>query len=163
MRRIDALKLIMKKISDDDIAVFCNGIISREGFMIKDRPGNFYMLGSMGHASMIGLGVAQNIKTKVLVFDGDGNFFMNPGGAAMIGAEKPTNLVHIIFDNKKYQTTGGQPTISQSLDIAQIGIAFNYSCIKRINNLSQLEKLAKMLYKSQYGQYLLKIIKEERI
>ena len=160
MKKIEALKFILSKMSDREPAVFCNGITSREGFMIKDRPLNFYMLGSMGHAAMIGLGIAQNVKSRVYVFDGDGNFFMNISGSAMIGAEKPSNLVHIIFDNKEYQTTGGQKTISTCLDIAKIGQSLGYSYVKTIKSMKELKKEFVKWVKLKEGPIML-VIKVE--
>ncbi len=97
----------------DEFVVCANGFISRDTFNANDRPRNFYMLGSMGQASSIGLGFAMaRPDEKVVIFDGDGNLLMNLGILAMISRIKPKNLIHIVFDNECYDSTGGQPTIS---------------------------------------------------
>ncbi len=105
----------------DGYVVCANGFISRDTFNAKDRPRNFYMLGSMGQASSIGLGFAMaRPDKKVVVFDGDGNLLMNLGILAMISKIKPANLVHVVLDNECYDSTGGQPTISSHIDLAQV-------------------------------------------
>ncbi len=155
MNQFNAMELILHKISENDIAVFCNGLMSRAGYMINDRPGNFYMLASMGHAVMIGAGIAQNIESKVYVFDGDGNFFMNTGGPAMVGSEKIKNIVHVIFDNKIYWTTGGQATISENMDIAGIGRAFNYSYVNTIDDINDLKDEIEKIQNMDTGPVML--------
>ena len=83
--------------------VHANGFICRESFALIDRKANFYMIGSMGLASSIGLGVAMNKpEKKVIIIDGDGNVFMAVGTLAMIAAEAPENLIHVGIDNEVY-------------------------------------------------------------
>lgn len=75
------------------------------------RPENFYMLGSMGLATSIALGVAlQQPDRRVFALEGDGSILMNLGSLATIAAAAPRNLTVIIWDNGSYQITGGQPT-----------------------------------------------------
>ena len=98
MNRKDAIKIISKKINHNPI-ISSNGFISRDLFEVYDKPSNFYMIGSMGLASSIGLGVAlKNPKKRVFVFDGDGNILMNLGSLTTIGILKPRNLIHIILE-----------------------------------------------------------------
>lgn len=105
----------------NEYVVCANGFISRDTFNAEDRPRNFYMLGSMGQASSIGLGFAiARPEKKVVVFDGDGNLLMNLGILTMISKIKPKNLVHVVFDNECYDSTGGQPTISPDIDLARV-------------------------------------------
>lgn len=67
--------------------------------------------GCMGKASSLGLGIALGQpERQVLVLDGEGSLLMNLGSLVTIGALAPANLVHIIFDNGSYDTSGGQPT-----------------------------------------------------
>jgi len=104
----------------DEFVICANGFISRDTFNADDRPRNFYMLGSMGQASSIGLGFAMaRPDEKVIVFDGDGNLLMNLGILAMISRIKPKNLIHVVFDNECYDSTGGQPTISSSVALEE--------------------------------------------
>ena len=111
----------------DAVVVHANGHISRRSFSVEDRPGNFYMIGSMGLASSIGLGVAlSRPDRRVVIYDGDGNLLMNLGSAAMIAATRPENLVHVVFDNGAYASTGNQPTISREVRLERIAAAAGY-------------------------------------
>ena len=110
MIRKEAISAVVEKIGNQHI-ISANGFISRDLFEICDKNSNFYMIGSMGLASSIGLGLAlKNTKKKIFVFDGDGNILMNLGSLITIGMTEPKNLVHVIFDNSSHESTGGQPT-----------------------------------------------------
>ena len=111
MRRYEAIKLIMEHINNE-IMISNIGHPSQELFAIKDRPDNFYMLGSMGLASSIGLGVALSSPKKIVVIDGDGSVLMNLGSLATIGANQPKNYCLFIIDNESYGSTGFQPTFT---------------------------------------------------
>ena len=147
MIRKEAINIISKKIGNQSI-ISANGLISRDLFEINDRSPNFYMIGSMGLASSIGLGLAlKNPKKRFFVFDGDGNVLMNLGSLATIGAAKPKNLVHIVFDNSSHESTGGQPTISKKIDIHSVAKALKYKTYKATtkneleNILYRIEKI----------------------
>ena len=112
----------------DALVVHANGHISRRSFTVEDRPGNFYMIGSMGLASSIGLGVAlARPDRRVVIYDGDGNLLMNLGSAPMIGYTRPKNLVHVVFDNGVYASTGNQPTISGAVRLERVADAAGYT------------------------------------
>lgn len=111
--RYDAIKVIAENIVDD-IIIANLGIPSKELFQIKDRELNFYMLGSMGLASPIGLGLAIVQEKHVYVIDGDGSLLMNPNAMISVGALNPQNLTIIAIDNAAYGSTGNQETCTQS-------------------------------------------------
>ena len=112
------MEFIAKNVSSNEPIIAANGFISRDLFDLYDKASNFYMIGSMGLASSIGLGVAiKNPKKRVFVFDGDGNILMNLGSLVTIGSMVPKNLVHIVFDNSSHESTGGQPTQSSIIAI----------------------------------------------
>ena len=147
MIRKEAINIISKKIGNQSI-ISANGFISRDLFEINDRSSNFYMIGSMGLASSIGLGLAlKNPKKRFFIFDGDGNVLMNLGSLATIGAAKPQNLVHIVFDNSSHESTGGQPTISKKIDIHSVAKTLKYKTYKATtkneleNILYRIEKI----------------------
>ena len=145
MIRKEAMEIIVNEIGDETI-ISANGYISRDLFNVKDKPSNFYMIGSMGLASSIGLGVAlKNSRKKVFVFDGDGNILMNPGSLVTIGALQPKNLIHIIFDNNIHESTGGQPTYANKINISKIAKATNYT----IFSVKTKKTLENVLKKSQ--------------
>ncbi len=109
MKRIDAIRAVVEEL--DDELVVCNlGFPSRELYSVRDRDENFYMLGSMGLASSIGLGLALSTRKRVVVFEGDGSLLMNLGSLATIANQAPPNLTLIILDNASYASTGGQPS-----------------------------------------------------
>ena len=142
MIRKDAMEIAMKEIGEHPI-ISANGYISRDLFNILDKKNNFYMIGSMGLASSIGLGVAiKNTKKKIFVFDGDGNILMNLGSLITIGITKPKNLVHIIFDNSSHESTGGQPTATNKIQLSKIAKSANFKVFqtktkKQIVNIFQ--------------------------
>ena len=85
MDRKEAIRLVTKKVGNEPI-VSANGYVSRDLFETYDKESNFYMIGSMGLASSIALGVAiKNPKKRVYIFDGDGIILMNFGSLVTIG------------------------------------------------------------------------------
>ena len=140
MNRKEAIELITRKIVNEPI-ICSNGYMSRDLFYVNDKTTNFYMVGSMGLASSIGLGIAiKNPKKRIFVFDGDGNILMNLGSLTTIGTIKPKNLIHLVFDNGSHESTGGQPTCTNSISIAKIAKAANIK-VFQVENESQFEKI----------------------
>ncbi|CAI9832565.1 Thiamine pyrophosphate-requiring enzyme (comE) [Nitrosopumilaceae archaeon] len=125
MIRRRAVKIVAYHMRDDP-AVSANGFISRDLHEVLDKKSNFYMIGSMGLASSIAAGVAiKNPHRRVFVLDGDGNLLMNLGSLATIGSMK-LNLVHVVFDNRAHESTGGQPTASGSVKLGRMAAAAGY-------------------------------------
>jgi sulfopyruvate decarboxylase subunit beta len=154
-RAIDAVL----KLLTDELVVVCNGFPSREAYALKDRPENFYMIGSMGVAPAIGLGLALSQPArKVVVLDGDGNVLMGMGTLATVGAIRPKNLFHIVFDNEVYGSTGNQPTISQTVPLDQVAKSAGYRRVERVRELDDLEyEVASMLKEDGPGFLLVKV------
>ena len=119
MKRIDAIKKIVKSVRDE-IIISSTGMISRELYAVKDRPRNFYMEGSMGCALGVGLGIAINSKHKVIVISGDASALMSLGTLVLHKKLNPKNLKHYILDNGCHSSTGGQPTCSDVVDFSKI-------------------------------------------
>ena len=94
-----------------DQLTICNiGLPSQELHMIDDQPTNFYMLGTMGLASSIGLGVALAQPKTVISIDGDGSVLTNFGTLPTIANNVADNYILLIIDNGSYGSTGDQPT-----------------------------------------------------
>ncbi len=130
--RAQALGALLELLTDQPV-IICNGFASREVFKIADRPSHFYMIGSMGVAAAIGLGVAlAKPGKKVVVFDGDGNVLMGMGTLATVGALKPKNFVHVVFDNELYGSTGNQPTYSRVVRLDHVAKAAGYVNVERV-------------------------------
>lgn len=109
MIRSDVLRSLVPLISDH--FVVCNiGLPSQELHMLDDQPTNFYMLGTMGLASSIGLGVALAQSKKVISIDGDGSVLTNFGTMPTIANNVADNFILLIIDNGSYGSTGDQPT-----------------------------------------------------
>jgi thiamine pyrophosphate-dependent acetolactate synthase large subunit-like protein len=145
--RREAVEIIAKTLGKS-IAVSANGFVSRDLHEAYDRPLNFYMIGSMGLASSIGLGIAmKNPKKRTYVFDGDGNILMNLGSLVTIGSVRPKNLIHLVFDNRSHESTGGQPTNSSNVRIDLIAKASNYKVFKA-NSKDSLENVLNKIKKA---------------
>jgi len=154
MNRRKAIKIISQQIGDE-IIISANGFLSRDLFDIFEKPSNFYMLGSMGLASSIGLGVAiKNPKKRIFIFDGDGNILMNLGSLTTIGSLKPKNLIHIVFDNNSHESTGGQPTNSSKINLEKLAKNLHYK-IFMIKSKTQLLLVLKKIKKLQGPIFLL--------
>jgi phosphonopyruvate decarboxylase len=127
MSRLTALGIALKAAGDDPVA-HANGYICRESFSLADRPQSFYMIGSMGLAPAIALGLALAQPTRrVVVFDGDGNLLMNLGILAMIAAQRPANLLHLVFDNEVYGSTGNQASLSRDVRLDRLAAAAGFA------------------------------------
>ena len=147
MIRKEAIKIIAESVGKNPI-VSANGFMSRDLFEVNDKESNFYMIGSMGLASSIGLGIAlKNPKKRIFIFDGDGNILMNLGSLVTIGSLRPKNLIHIVFDNNSHESTGGQPTNSSKVKLEKIAKEVHYKIFiikSRTNLLSVLKKIKKL-------------------
>ena len=109
MIRSEVLKSIIPIITDK--LVVCNiGLPSQELHLMDDQPSNFYMLGTMGLSSSIGLGLALAQKDKVIAIDGDGSVLTNFGTLPTIANNVADNFILLIIDNGSYGSTGDQPT-----------------------------------------------------
>ena len=109
MIRNEVLKSIVPLISDQ-LVISNIGLPSQELHLLDDQPSNFYMLGTMGLASSIGLGLALSQKAKVIAIDGDGSVLTNFGTLPTIANNPAGNFILLIIDNGSYGSTGDQPT-----------------------------------------------------
>jgi sulfopyruvate decarboxylase subunit beta len=136
--RYDALSILADQLKNK--AIICNmGFPSRELYSILDQESNFYMLGSLGLVSSIGLGIALFTKKQVIVVDGDGSLLMNPNTLFLIGALKPDNLTILCLDNGTYGSTGDQPTLSSyGLKLDELAKACNFQRVVVCDDPGQL-------------------------
>ncbi len=154
MIRKEVVKIIAKSVGKNPI-VSANGFMSRDLFEVNDKESNFYMIGSMGLASSIGLGIAvKNPKKRVFIFDGDGNILMNLGSLVTIGSLAPKNLIHVVFDNNSHESTGGQPTNSSKINLEKIAKNTGYKIFK-IKSKDKLVSILKNIRKYQGPIFLL--------
>ena len=135
MKGFEALRLLKDRLKGDEFLVSCNGTISREVYAIAGSPRNFTMLGSMGLATSIALGLAiSQPKRRVIAIVGDGNMLMGLGSLATIGYVKPENLSVIVLDNRVYATTGNQETASEAVQFDLLAKAADFRLVRRAND-----------------------------
>jgi len=155
--REDVIKAFVENIESSDLVLSTTGFTSRELYEVskisnRGHQNNFYNVGTMGHVSSIALEVAlQNKDKNVYVLDGDGALIMHMGALATIGYYKPTNLIHVVFDNASYESTGGQTTVSCMLDLAGVMKSCGYDSVVSIENPNELKDVLKQYEPSLRG------------
>lgn len=126
---MEAIAAVVKELNDE-LVVCANGYPSREACAVADRPQNFYMIGSMGLAAAIGLGLALGRRERrVVVLDGDGNLLMSLGVLANVVARAPGNFIHCVLDNEAYGSTGNQRSPSSCLRLDRVAQAAGYRSV----------------------------------
>ena len=119
-------------VSGDDCIISTTGKASRELFELREQLGqghgyDFLTVGSMGHSSSIALGAAlQRQDRRFWIIDGDGALLMHMGSMAVIGSQKPTNLIHVVINNAAHESVGGQPTAAGGMDFVKIAEGCGY-------------------------------------
>lgn len=145
MTREEIIQHIVK-ISGEDPIVSTTGKASRELFERRVANGqshkyDFLTVGSMGHSSSIALGVALNKPNiKIWCIDGDGAVLMHMGAMAVIGANAPQNLIHVVINNGAHETVGGMPTVAADIDLVAIAKACGYTNAISVNTFAALDK-----------------------
>ena len=139
--RRDAIGQVARLIGADDLVIATTGKIGRELFEHGHRPGQLYVVGGMGCASGIGLGVSlARPDRRVVVLDGDGAALMKMGAFATIGHYAPRNLLHVLLDNEAHESTGAQATVSSTVDFAQVAAAASYRAAFRCDTADALDR-----------------------
>jgi len=146
MNCIEAMEKVILSLKEEDLALFNLGLNSRMAYSLKDRKGNFYMLGSMGLVSSVGLGLALNCDKEVVIFDGDGSLLMDMGIMSMIGVLKCKNLIHIVFDNEAYCSTGNQTTYCESIDLASAAEVYWYKTVIKVKSIQEYDDFLSNLH-----------------
>lgn len=133
------------KVADNDSIVSTTGKISRELFEIRTANAqshiyDFLTVGSMGHCSSIALGISLNMPDKkIWCIDGDGAVLMHMGAMALLGANSPKNMVHIVINNGAHDSVGGMPTVMGRVDLVGIAKACGYPYAVRVDNFTSLD------------------------
>ncbi len=161
MQRYDVIKQIVKTINDE-LLISNIGFPSRELYGIKDRPNTFYMSGSMGMATPIGLGLALALEKhdderKVVVIDGDGSLLMNFGELVTVYAQNPKNLIIALIDNEAYGSTGSQETYTSMINLYNIVKSIGFKEVYHINAKENVEGINMSDYINKKGPIFLHI------
>jgi len=129
-RRSALERLVALTPPESTLVVSSTGYTSRELYAVADRPNHFYMVGSMGCASALGLGVSLACPDRrVVVVEGDGSVLMRLQNLAMASAYARRPLSHLVLDNGSHESTGGQPTLSAAIELADIAYACGYGSV----------------------------------
>lgn len=145
MMREEIIQHIVKASGEDPI-VSTTGKASRELFETRVANGqshkyDFLTVGSMGHSSSIALGVAINKpEQRIWCVDGDGAVLMHMGSMAVLGANKPKNLIHVVINNASHETVGGMPTVAASIDLVAIAKACGYPNAVCVDSFDALDR-----------------------
>ncbi len=141
--RNDVLRRILELVPEHGtVIVATTGYTGRELFALMDRPNHLYMVGSMGCASSLGLGLSlARPDLEVLVIDGDGAALMRLGNLATIGAYARANLMHLVLDNEAHDSTGAQATVSAGVSFARIAQACGYGLTLEGDDLALVDAL----------------------
>ena len=145
MTREEIIRHIVR-LSEENPIVSTTGKASRELFEIREANGqghqyDFLTVGSMGHCSMIALGIAINKpEQRILCIDGDGAVLMHMGAMALIGSIQPKNLIHIVINNSAHETVGGMPTVAGQIDLVAIAKACGYINTIRVDDYEALDE-----------------------
>lgn len=132
-------------VSGEDPVVSTTGKASRELFETRVANGqsnkyDFLTVGSMGHSSSIALGIAVNKPgTRVWCVDGDGAVLMHLGAMAVMGVNKPSNIVHIVINNGAHETVGGMPTVAGQIDFVALAKACGYPYAVCVDSFDALD------------------------
>ena len=145
MSREEIIKHIVKASGEDPI-VSTTGKASRELFETRAANGqshkyDFLTVGSMGHSSSIAFGIALNKpEQRIWCVDGDGAVLMHMGAMAVLGVNKPKNLIHVVINNGAHETVGGMPTVAGNIDLVTIAKACGYPNAVCVDNFDDLDK-----------------------
>jgi phosphonopyruvate decarboxylase len=163
LSRLAALEAAVATLGREPV-VHANGYICRESFSVADRPQNFYMIGSMGMAAPIGLGLALGRPDRTaVVFDGDGNLLMSLGVLANVAAHRPANFVHCVFDNEVYGSTGNQRSPSGCVRLDRLAAAAGYASVAAATTAGEIGGEMRRMLRTPGPHFLLvKVTAEER-
>jgi phosphonopyruvate decarboxylase len=159
--REDAINKVVETSLKDDIFVSTTGMASRELFEIRvsnkqSHEQDFLTVGSMGHANMIALGIAQNTGRHVFCIDGDGASLMHLGNLTSTGQSGAKNFIHVLLNNAAHDSVGGQPTCASKVDIPLIAKACGYVSAESISDINEIQNYIKQ-FKQRPGPHLLEV------
>lgn len=147
LSREDAIETVLDCFPSDTVYVASTGRITRELFYLRKRRGedgrrDILNVGSMGHASSIGLGVAMGRGFPVVCLDGDAAAIMHMGALAIIGQKRGIDYTHIVLNNGQHESVGGQPSAGYGIDLTLIAEACGYKTAgKPIVDRRQMESI----------------------
>ena len=183
MKKINFLEILLKNIKKEDKLISTTGFTSRELFQLRKTKNmtkgkDFYMIGGMGHASNVGLGVSLYVRNNVIVLDGDGSMLMHLGGLVNCGVKSKKNFKYLLLNNSTHESVGSQKTLIDQINLKLLSKSLGFAkyielrkerdIIKKLNSFLQTDKKTFMNVKIKEGSILgltrpknFKIIKEK--
>lgn len=158
MKRLDAIKVLNGIISKDTKVIYCNGRTARDGYYASKRKNNFYLLASMGHAASVAMGMSTKTDEFVVVADGDGNLLMNLNVLPAIGASNLNKFVHIVYDNKVYETTGNQETVLKDVKLDIIASSSGFQNVTKCETMQEYTDALHKAFNSRETSFIWVII-----
>jgi thiamine pyrophosphate-dependent acetolactate synthase large subunit-like protein len=160
--RTEASNYLVGKLKDELVVTS----LGNEKYDLRsggDRSRNFYNWNAMGMASSMGLGLAMaRPELKVIVYDGDGSLLMNLGSLATIASRQPKNLIHMVWDNRSYAMTGGQPSATAfHTDLAKMAAGAGYPKVERVETLAAFRDAADRAL-NQPGPWFIHCLMQEK-
>lgn len=141
--QLELIAALRATVPSDTIFVSTAGYASRSLAASGDRPENLYLAGGMGCASAVGFGLARYSARHVVVLDGDGAALMRLGNLATIGGYAPKRFTHVVLNNGRYASTGGQLSMGRTVSFAHIALACGYQSAVRSTSAIAIAGLLK--------------------
>ena len=163
LNRLQATRYVVQQVTDEPI-IASLGNPKFDLFTAQDRPQNFYMWNSMGLASSMGLGLAMvRPEQKVIILDGDGSILMNLNSLPTAAARSPQNLIHVIWDNRQFELTGGQPTHTAfRTDLAKLAQGAGFDKVETVETQEAFERAFSHALREPGPWIIIAIIDAER-
>jgi len=151
MTREQFLETFLPAAGDWGAVVASTGFTSREVYELREKFGqdhsrDFLTVGSMGHSSAIGLGIAMAKPSRqVFVLDGDGALQMHMGTMVTVGSRQPNNFKHVVINNGCHESVGGQSSEMARVDIPGLAAACNYKHVFTATTVDEVEAAVEKL------------------
>jgi thiamine pyrophosphate-dependent acetolactate synthase large subunit-like protein len=145
MKRHECFQAIAPLINNELFVTTAGGATS-EWSAVRPADSNLQVK-TLGLCSSIGLGLAVAVpQRKVFVFDGDGALWMNLGSLATIALHQPKNLIHICWDNREYESSGGEPTVSRAgkIDFAEVARAAGIQSSRSVETVTEVVEAVRL-------------------
>ena len=161
IQRSDIIEKLLKKIKKNTKLIATTGFTARELNQIRSKKkinkGNdFYMVGGMGHSSVLSLGISIKTNHEVICLDGDGSFLMHLGSIVSIGKKKRKNFKHILFNNFSHESVGGQSTNIDKVNVEKLIKSVGYKNYFLLKKKREIENKLKIFLKKE-GPSLLEV------
>ena len=159
IKRILFLENLLNNIGKRDKIISTTGYTSRELYQIRlnkklYKGKDFYMVGGMGHASNVALGVSKNCKNKIIILDGDGSLLMHLGSLVNCGAISEKNFKYILLNNYTHESVGSQKTLIDKVNLKFLSKAIGFEKYLEIKKKNDINKKIKFFLKTNKKTFL---------